>query len=192
MGGSDDASNIVRLTSREHFICHLLLTKMTSGQNLYKMKVAFNALTYLRSRWRGADVRVTSHEFASQRKGLVFSEEHKRKLSEAAKRQFSDPIQRAKASEAARNRPAVTEETKNKMKESSKNRILTDALRDKFRTAADVWLGRNHSEEAKKKISAARSGNPVGKSKIVTCPHCGKTGPARGMGRHFDRCKFKS
>jgi hypothetical protein len=28
LGGSDDKSNIVALTSKEHFVCHLLLTKM--------------------------------------------------------------------------------------------------------------------------------------------------------------------
>lgn len=31
IGGTDDKSNLVILTAREHFICHLLLTKMTEG-----------------------------------------------------------------------------------------------------------------------------------------------------------------
>jgi hypothetical protein len=37
MGGSNDASNLVKLTGREHFICHLLLPKMTNGTNRKKM-----------------------------------------------------------------------------------------------------------------------------------------------------------
>lgn len=39
-GGSDDSDNIVRLTAREHFICHLLLCKMTSGKYNVKMNFA--------------------------------------------------------------------------------------------------------------------------------------------------------
>lgn len=37
LGGLDDASNIVKLSYREHFLCHLLLTKMTQGENKRKM-----------------------------------------------------------------------------------------------------------------------------------------------------------
>lgn len=38
-GGSNDQINIVNLTAREHFLCHLLLTKMTTGE--YKKKMVF-------------------------------------------------------------------------------------------------------------------------------------------------------
>jgi hypothetical protein len=37
LGGSDDADNLVALTAREHFICHILLTKFTTGQDRNKM-----------------------------------------------------------------------------------------------------------------------------------------------------------
>ena len=37
LGGSNDSENIVKLTAREHFICHLLLTKMVEGTNKSKM-----------------------------------------------------------------------------------------------------------------------------------------------------------
>jgi len=37
MGGGDSLENIVKLTAREHFICHLLLPKMTTGLIRYKM-----------------------------------------------------------------------------------------------------------------------------------------------------------
>jgi len=42
LGGSDLKDNLVRLTAREHFICHLLLTKITVGEHRYKM---FSAVT---------------------------------------------------------------------------------------------------------------------------------------------------
>ena len=36
MGGSDELSNLVELTYREHFIAHWLLTKFLNGPNLRK------------------------------------------------------------------------------------------------------------------------------------------------------------
>lgn len=37
LGGNNTKDNLVRLTAREHFVCHLLLTKMTDGNNKIKM-----------------------------------------------------------------------------------------------------------------------------------------------------------
>lgn len=41
LGGSNNADNLVSLTPREHFICHLLLPKMLTGENKYKMLYAY-------------------------------------------------------------------------------------------------------------------------------------------------------
>jgi hypothetical protein len=40
IGGVDDANNLVRLTAKEHYICHLLLPKMTTGSNKRSMSHA--------------------------------------------------------------------------------------------------------------------------------------------------------
>jgi hypothetical protein len=40
MGGSNAKSNLVILTAKEHYIVHLLLTKMAQGRNKYKLQVA--------------------------------------------------------------------------------------------------------------------------------------------------------
>ena len=40
LGGSNKKDNLVRLTAREHFICHVLLVKMTAGENKKKMSYA--------------------------------------------------------------------------------------------------------------------------------------------------------
>jgi len=37
LGGSDLKENLVHLTAKEHFVCHLLLTKMTDGESREKM-----------------------------------------------------------------------------------------------------------------------------------------------------------
>lgn len=44
LGGSDDPSNLVVLSAREHFICHWLLTKMTTGSDKFKMLYALNCM----------------------------------------------------------------------------------------------------------------------------------------------------
>jgi hypothetical protein len=44
LGGNNTKYNIASLTPREHFVCHLLLTKMTIGNNLFKMKHALSML----------------------------------------------------------------------------------------------------------------------------------------------------
>lgn len=49
LGGTDSKDNLVKLTAREHFICHLLLTKMTTGNNTYKMKFALSMITKIKN-----------------------------------------------------------------------------------------------------------------------------------------------
>lgn len=50
LGGSDHPSNLVGLTPREHYMCHLLLVKMTSGKARGKMICAFFRFKPKRSR----------------------------------------------------------------------------------------------------------------------------------------------
>lgn len=40
LGGTNDNTNLVKLTAREHFVCHLLLTKMVDGDFKKKMTYA--------------------------------------------------------------------------------------------------------------------------------------------------------
>lgn len=49
LGGTNSKSNLVHLTAREHFICHLLLTKMTLGNDMYKMKYALNMISNIKN-----------------------------------------------------------------------------------------------------------------------------------------------
>jgi len=44
LGGSDDRSNLVKLTGHDHAWCHWLLTKMTEGDARAKMVYAFNMM----------------------------------------------------------------------------------------------------------------------------------------------------
>lgn len=44
LGGSNDKENLVKLTAREHFICHALLIRFLTGKDLYKMQWAFHQM----------------------------------------------------------------------------------------------------------------------------------------------------
>jgi len=62
MGGSDDADNLIKLTYREHFICHLLLTKMCLNlQDQIKMCWAIHRLTFSKTNYN-------SHQYEIARK----------------------------------------------------------------------------------------------------------------------------
>lgn len=46
MGGDDSNDNMVMLTPREHFLCHLLLTKFLTGQDKHKMIWALHRMAF--------------------------------------------------------------------------------------------------------------------------------------------------
>ena len=49
LGGKNDKANIVVLTAREHFVCHLLLTKMLTDGNRHKMVYALHMLSNIKN-----------------------------------------------------------------------------------------------------------------------------------------------
>lgn len=96
LGGTDVKSNIVELTAREHFICHVLLIKMTQGDDKRRMAFAMSMMCrstakhhrYLprSSRWFAA-IREYS---ISLRKGLKHKSHSKGwKHSDVAKKKIS-------------------------------------------------------------------------------------------------------
>ncbi len=67
MGGTDDPENIVKLTLREHFICHKLLIRMTEGDVRRKLEHAFSYMVLTKNTIRPTH-RVTSHDYELARK----------------------------------------------------------------------------------------------------------------------------
>lgn len=108
LGGIKDKGNLVYLTLREHFIIHLLLTKMFTGQNRFHMLAAFGMMCASGRFSRFSNNR----EYATLRKefykrhrenlhrrkcttrvGSPHTEEWKKAASERAKQQMTDPTQ---------------------------------------------------------------------------------------------------
>lgn len=63
LGNPNDPTNIVNLTAREHFICHLLLPKMVIGPGRYKMLRALLGISVLRGPGQER-VTITSRRYA--------------------------------------------------------------------------------------------------------------------------------
>jgi len=69
LGGSNASSNIAKLTAREHFVCHWLLIKMTTGIHKQKMANACNILINGSSR-NQQRYKVTSKVYENLKKNL--------------------------------------------------------------------------------------------------------------------------
>lgn len=63
MTGSNDKNNMIRLTLREHFICHHLLTKFTKGKDNKLMILAFHTF-FCFHKWRKDDYNKNSRQYA--------------------------------------------------------------------------------------------------------------------------------
>ena len=67
LGGSNESSNLVSLTAREHFVCHMLLTKMVTGIQRQKMVHAWWAMATLKKDCQDRH-RLNSFQYESVRK----------------------------------------------------------------------------------------------------------------------------
>lgn len=99
LGGSNAKENIVRLTAREHFICHWLLTKMTVGDDRAKMVYALRMMSVTNDQQQRYINQITARVYETYRteyalnhsktmtgrtaknKGRAMSDEQKKKLS---------------------------------------------------------------------------------------------------------------
>lgn len=129
LGGSNEKSNLVKLTAREHFICHLLLVKMTSGDAHYKM---INAAWLMSI---NGEVKVNSYTYESLKvKKSIYQKTRKGKLSPSYGRKtgrtskdFTD-VWRQNISKSKKGKPAYnkgvprSEETKEKISRTRKER----------------------------------------------------------------------
>jgi hypothetical protein len=68
LGGNNEQSNLVKLTAREHFVCHLLLTKMTIGRMRYKMSKALTMIMSIRRVGDRTNYSITSRWYEHTRK----------------------------------------------------------------------------------------------------------------------------
>lgn len=169
LGGCNDQSNLVKLTPREHFVCHRLLCRMVLSTQKSKM---FYAL------WRMANsgkYKFNSHTYQSIR------EKHSSFLSETKR-----GVKRKPFSEETRKRMSDahigigkgrkhSEQTKTLM--SQKRKGLTVGEKNPF-------YGKTHSPETREAIANSnkkRAGIPKPR---IQCPCCGKEVTPNSLSRH--------
>jgi len=98
LGGYNRKDNIVSLTAKEHFICHLLLCKMTTGESRKKMLAAlhcmqqmgeYNSRTYEYFKREWIETISGSNHWLfgkpSPTLGKTFTEEQRKRLAESHK-----------------------------------------------------------------------------------------------------------
>ena len=132
MGGTNDKSNLVLLTSKEHFLCHLLLFKCTEGKAKMSMACAWHRMATIK--------RYCSKQY------VEIGVRHKISLNGINKGAYQSPEKRAKisASLKGRSNPVISAKLKGrKLSEEHKA------------NAIEGRKGYTHSMETKEKLRLA-------------------------------------
>lgn len=213
LGGSNDKENLVLLTPKEHYVAHLLLTKIYKGKEKAKMCYAFlmmcknnpNQKRMFSSRkYEKAKLLVSEncrgenhHSYGKK----LWSDEDKLEISERMKGE-NNPMFNKKPWNKGMELKPLSSETKKKISESHKGKVktkehrenLSKALKGKSkseehrRKLSEANKGKKMSEKTKQKLSKALKGKPQNK---IKCPHCNKEGGTTMYRWHFDNCKLQ-
>lgn len=164
IGGSNKKNNLVRLTPKEHFVCHLLLSKMYTGKEKQKMVYALWAIMNL----------CNNHQHRKKIKG---------KLYESLRVEFIQ-AQKSITGRARANFGKKTGRTKETFTDEWKANI---SAAKKGKTSWNLPNG--HSEKTKELQSSIAKNRPK-----KECPHCHKliAGPSNFTRWHGNNCKLVS
>lgn len=164
LGGSNTKENLVRLTAREHFVCHLLLTKMHEGKNKDKMIYAVWAMTTLQNEYQQR-YRINSRTYELLRiqystlKSIQLKGKSGRKHSEATKKKISE-------AHTGKKRKPMSKESKEKLSISLRGKNLgkkrTEEQKKKQSAIQKKIPKKRHSEETKQKLREINLGKIKG------------------------------
>lgn len=148
MNGTDDPSNLVELTAKEHFIAHLLLTEVYPKSQ--KLKYALWMMASMQAAHQNR-YRVSANLYSIIKEQIAKkSIEHKKKISESLKKayqenrrttnagkkmpkEFGEKISKAKKGMVGTNKGvAMSEEQKRKISETLKGHKLSDETKNKI------------------------------------------------------------
>jgi len=187
LGGTNEKENLILLTFREHFIAHLLLTKMYEGETKRKMCFAFWRICH-KNKSSERILSSTQYEYAKKlsteaKIGQKRSEETKRKISIGHKGKIITEETRKKLSEInkGKKKNKHTKETKIKISIANKGKKRTIEQTKKMserllgikqseitkQKRKEKLINIPRSEEVKKKISIANDKNKK-KVKCIT------------------------
>jgi hypothetical protein len=179
LGGTNDPDNLVNLTAREHYICHLLLTKFTEGIAYQKMSYALHRITNKKENY-----------IKSSRIYEMIRVAHSTMLSESMKGvSFLERCGVPYAHE-------ISEYQKERIRESNKNRLWTDEMRKKmsdsqkqrYKERPETFVKPEWKPESRKKISESRKKNSA-KYTFVHPEHGEFVGSTGDLAREYNFSK---
>jgi len=169
LGGEDTKDNLVKLYPEEHYLAHLILCKLNSG-NQKLLYAAMNMTTgsminngkrnnkaygWLRRQYAESMTGDNNpnrknpkiqKEAAKKRCGQKRTEETKQRMSLAQKGRAFGEETKIKMADAAKKRPPISEETRTKLKQRKPN---------------TYWTGKQMSDETKEKMAVSRKGKKM-------------------------------
>lgn len=171
LGGSNDKSNLVKISAEEHYVAHQLLVKMFPENK--KLIYAANMMcvgkdsdckrphnkqykwlklkvSELHKSYRASDE--TKAKIGAKSKGRIFSKEAKLKISEAGKGRKVKPEHRAKLVSSRKGKPSKVWNEEDRLKHSQRLKGIPKSELTKERMTK-AQTGKKHSEETKLKIS---------------------------------------
>lgn len=189
LGGSNSRDNLVSLTAKEHFICHMLLTRMVSDASA-KIKMN-NAIWMMQSSSRNQiryKISATTYKHIKERISESYknnpnhrSIESRIKQSTTAKgitydeRYGLEKSAELKALRSAKRKPR-SEETKAKLRAANlgkkrgpsklKGRVTSEEVKQKISNALKGRVLKPLSDETKQKISETKQNQARSKSNI--------------------------
>lgn len=184
LGGLDTSENLVELTAREHFICHLLLPKFTSGKERASMIYAMNMMgrckkSYLHRYFPSSKIyeimkKLFSEVASSRIKGKTYEELYgKEKAAEMKEGKRQQQIRRNNdpVLGLGKKRALLNKERKGKTYEELYGQEKAAAMREDKRLKGSRKRGKYHTtgiphpprtEEHKAKLSKALLGKTKG------------------------------
>lgn len=175
LGGTNNLDNLVKLTAREHFICHLLLVKMLNGRYKHKMAFALNRMLVTStkhkryipsSRLYEMSRRLRSEAISNTHKGVPESAESNIKRSLAQKGIPKGPRteeHKLKLSIAKKGKPSPNKGGTTQLKGLTYEEIHgKERALELKKLRSDQLRGRKFSEETKQLWSTNRKGKNTG------------------------------
>ena len=155
LGGSNSFDNLIKLSAREHFVCHLLLTKMVAADKKAKM---FYSLSMMKTanQYHRRDFKINSKIF----------ETIKINLSKAMKEKWTDELRAKKSKEMTgknnhfygkTHSKDTIEKLKNKHVSENTKKLISLNQKERFKNQPGTFLGKTHSIETREKMSISAS-----------------------------------
>lgn len=216
LGGGDDPTNRTNVTTREHFICHWLLTKIHYGSDRYKVLNAMRMMRAENPHQKRYSTKITSRVYAKLKAewaqlqsekmrgdgnpmyGRKVSDEVKLGRSERAK--GNNPARRPgvgakiSAAKTGKSRKPFSEEWRANLGKNhkSKNGTYDCSIKEETKKKiGDKLRGRKQTQEEKDRRGASVKALGLKREKLL-CPHCNQMIAVNGYARwHGDKCKMK-